>query len=158
MQKADEAQNAQIGRLTQQLKKVIEEVEEDDENDDEDEDENEEAENSEDGGDGEGSETGEIDAAKSKRISPREARKNERLARRKALEDEIYSLVPNLQEAFDTMRFSAYIAPYSSRRLQERLYERIGSLCGETPAVCEIAKATNAASSAQAAKLEGVGS
>ncbi|KAE9018975.1 hypothetical protein PR002_g12944 [Phytophthora rubi] len=158
--KADEAQNTQIGRLTQQLKKVIEEVEEDDENEEDDEDENEEVDDTEDGEEdegGDGSETGEIDAAKAKPISPREVRKNERLARRTALEDEIQSLVPNLQEAFDTMLFSSYTAPYSSMRLQERLYERIGSLCGETPVVCEIAKATNAASSAQAATLEGVG-
>ncbi|KAE9001246.1 hypothetical protein PF011_g13822 [Phytophthora fragariae] len=158
--KADEAQNTQIGRLTQQLKKVIEEVEEDDENEEDDEDENEEVDDTEDGEEdegGDGSETGEIDAAKAKPISPREVRKNERLARRTALEDEIQSLVPNLQEAFDTMLFSSYTTPYSSMRLQERLYERIGSLCGETPVVCEIAKATNAASSAQAATLEGVG-
>ncbi|KAE8905646.1 hypothetical protein PF003_g10306 [Phytophthora fragariae] len=158
--KADEAQNTQIGRLTQQLKKVIEEVEEDDENEEADEDENEEVDDTEDGEEdegGDGSETGEIDAAKAKPISPREVRKNERLARRTALEDEIQSLVPNLQEAFDTMLFSSYTTPYSSMRLQERLYERIGSLCGETPVVCEIAKATNAASSAQAATLEGVG-
>ncbi|KAE9104035.1 hypothetical protein PF010_g13522 [Phytophthora fragariae] len=123
--KADEAQNTQIGRLTQQLKKVIEEVEEDDENEEADEDENEEVDDTEDGEEdegGDGSETGEIDAAKAKPISPREVRKNERLARRTALEDEIQSLVPNLQEAFDTMLFSSYTTPYSSMRLQERLW------------------------------------
>ncbi|KAG7380685.1 hypothetical protein PHYPSEUDO_006914 [Phytophthora pseudosyringae] len=140
---ADEAQTEQIAHLTQQLKKEVEELEEEDENEEEDDEEEEEC-----------------NEETSPRLSPREVRKIERLARRGALEDEINALRPDLQETFDIMRFSAYTAPYQSTRFQERLYERLGSLCSETPAVCEIAKTMNAGSDSavvQAAKVEGVG-
>ncbi|GMF55111.1 unnamed protein product [Phytophthora fragariaefolia] len=168
---ADEAQRAEISRLMQQLKKVVEEVEdddeieEDDENDEGDEDDEDDEDNNEEGGEGndgdeksEECEGDEVGTSKSKRINPREQRKNERLVRRKALEDEINSLNPNLQEVFDLIRFTSYTAPYSSARFQERLYERIGTLCSETPVVCEIAMATNAvgAYSADIAKLKSV--
>ncbi|GMF34931.1 unnamed protein product [Phytophthora lilii] len=154
---ADEAQNAQIRRLSYQLNKIAEEVEEEEENDEEDEDAD-DAEDGESDDEEANTEKGEVNGSIAQRLSPREVRKNERLTRRKALEDEIRCLQPNLEESFDSMRFSAYTAPYSSIRLQERLHERIGSLCGETPIACEIAKVTNNdAGEIQLAKLIGVG-
>ncbi|KAL4172054.1 hypothetical protein KRP22_007228 [Phytophthora ramorum] len=154
---ADEAQNAQIGRLTRQLKREIEDVEEEDEN--EEEDEEDDAEDDEADDDDEGSEHGEVVSEKIQRLSPREVRTIERLARRTTLEGEISALKPDLQETFDMMRYSAYTAPYSTLRLHERLHERIGSLCSEAPVICEIAKMTNANNAfvAQIAKVEGVG-
>ncbi|POM68658.1 Hypothetical protein PHPALM_15156 [Phytophthora palmivora] len=83
---ADEAQNLHIGQLTEQLKKEIEEVEEEEENEDDDEDEIDDAEEDD---DEEGARNEGSSADKSPRISPREQRKIERLARRKAIEDEI---------------------------------------------------------------------
>ncbi|KAL3660441.1 hypothetical protein V7S43_014593 [Phytophthora oleae] len=141
---ADEAQHVQKSRLTQQLLKEFEEVEEEDEED--------ESDDAEDDGD-----NGETTAEKSPRLSQREVRKIERLARRKALEDEVRALKPNLQESFDTLQFSACTAPYKSTRLQERLLERIGSLCSETPVVCEIAMMMHTGAAAQTFKVEGVG-
>jgi 3-phosphoglycerate kinase len=157
---ADEAQQTQIGRLTRELKKEIEDVEEDDNEDDENEEDGEEEEDEdEESGEGEDIEKAETTAEKSPCLSPREIRANERLARRQGLEAEISALLPNLQETFDTMRYSACTAPYSSARLQERLHERLGSLASETPVVCEIAKAMHASddsSVVQAAKIDGV--
>ncbi|KAK1930796.1 MYCBP-associated protein [Phytophthora citrophthora] len=153
---ADEAQHIQKSRLTHQLIKEFEEVEEDDENEDE---EEEGGDESDDGGDDvEGDDdNGESTAVKSPRLTQQEVRQVEILARRKALEDEIQALEPNLQESFDTLRFSACTAPYTSSRLQERLFERIGNLCSETPVVCEITMAMHTGAAAQTFKVEGVG-
>ncbi|KAG4052157.1 hypothetical protein PC123_g12658 [Phytophthora cactorum] len=153
---ADEAQNIQIHRLSQQLKKEIEEVEEEDENEDEEDEEDAEEETDDEESDNED----ETIVEKPPRLSPREVRKMERLARREALEDELTTLKLDLQETFDMLRFAAHTAPYTSSRLQERLHERLGSLCGELPVVCEIAQTMNSGSNlsvVQAAEVEGVG-
>ncbi|KAG6954413.1 hypothetical protein JG688_00012352 [Phytophthora aleatoria] len=122
-----------IHRLSQQLKKEIEEVEEEDENEDE-----EDAEEETD--DEESDNENKTIVEKPPRLSPREVRKMERLARREALEDEITTLKPDLQETFDMLRFAAHTAPYTI--------------------VCEIAQTMNSGSNlsvVQAAEVEGVG-
>ncbi|RLN49056.1 hypothetical protein BBJ28_00011462 [Nothophytophthora sp. Chile5] len=151
---ADAAQYTKMKRLTQELKREQEELEEEEEEEEEEKDEDgdeSEAHDTEDGGN-----DGDREAGK---LTRREQRVRARLTRRQALEDERNALQPRLLETFDTMRFVACTAPYSTARLQERLQERIGGLCGETPVVCEIAKATAAGSgvlAVRAATIESV--
>ncbi|RLN87136.1 hypothetical protein BBJ28_00011153 [Nothophytophthora sp. Chile5] len=149
---ADAAQYTKMKRLTQELKKEQEELEEEEEEEEDEDGDEGEAHDMEDGVDDGDREAG--------RLTRQEQRARARLARRQALEDERNALQPRLLETFDVMRFAACTAPYNTARLQERLQERIGGLCGETPVVCEIVKATVTGSDALAvrvATIESVG-
>ncbi|KAG7396080.1 hypothetical protein PHYBOEH_002826 [Phytophthora boehmeriae] len=155
---ADEAQRAKVKCLRSQLKKVCEEVEEEEDDGEGDVD----ADDGDDDGEFDETEEDERDemrvTEKGQQLTRRQILENERLARSKSLENELSSLQSDLQERFDMMRLAACTAPYSSKRLLERLQERIGSLCSEAPVVCEIVETsnTNSESSAQQAKFEGV--
>lgn len=151
---ADEAQLTRMKQLLILLKKEEEvDEEDDDENEDDDAEEASDEDDEDADEDEDGNEVEKVDVAKVPKLTHRQIRENERLARCKALRDEIGELQPDLQERFEMLRFAGCTAPYNTRRLHERLHERIGSLCSETPVVCEIAKVLNPAGTSPAFQL-----